>query len=136
MKYGQKSIETNVNCEEKQKTNLKGNKMNGNQKAANFGDIFLNLGTNFDIECQLVSCDITKHNPKGNRYQDCILYDGTEQQKAKIWEGRNGLPLEEKNRGQWLTFTLSARAGSGKWQNNKYLGGFWDSSAPIINKPP
>ncbi|KKN07547.1 hypothetical protein LCGC14_1065680 [marine sediment metagenome] len=109
--------------------------MTENAKAANFGDIFLNLETNYDVNCQLISFDVTKHNEKGNRYQDCVLYDGFDQNKVKIWEGRNGIPLEEKNRNQWLTFSLSARAGSGKWANNKYLGGFWDSSAAVIDTP-
>ena len=107
-----------------------------NLKAANFGDIYLNLDKNHDINCQLISFDVTKFNEKGNRYQDCVLWDGYDQKKVKIWEGRNGLPLEDKNQNEWLTFSLSARAGTGKWKNNKYLGGFWDSSAAIIDSPP
>ena len=120
----------------KQENNLKGNKMPENPKAANFGDLYLSLETNFDIECQLINFDVTKHNPKGNRYQDCVLYDGQNQEKAKIWEGRNGLPLENKNLNQWLTYNLSARAGTGKWADKKFIGGFWDSSAAIITNPP
>ena len=107
--------------------------MSENPKAANFGDLYINLEKNFDIDCQLINFDETKHNPKGNRYQDCVLSDGQEQQKVKIWEGRNGIPLEEKNLNQWLTFNLSARAGTGKWKDNKYIGGFWDSSAAVID---
>ena len=110
--------------------------MTENAKASNFGDIFLNLGTNYDVECQLINFDVTKHNPKGNRYQDCVLSDGQVQEKVKVWEGRNGLPLEERNRNQWLTFSLSARAGTGKWADSKYLGGFWNSSAAVIDTPP
>ena len=109
--------------------------MSENEKAANFGDLYISLEKNFDIECQLINFGETEHNKKGNRYQDCVLSDGQEQQKVKIWEGRTGIPLEEKNRNQWLTFNLSARAGTGKWKDNKYIGGFWDSSAAVIDSP-
>lgn len=109
--------------------------MNENAKAANFGDIILNLDTNCDINCQLIKVKPTEHNPKGNRFQKCVLWDGYDNKDVKIWEGRNGMPLEEKNVKEWLTFSLSARAGTGKWANQTYLGGFWDSATPIINAP-
>ena len=110
--------------------------MPANPRAANFRKLTVTPDTNFDINCQLIEYGETKHNEKGNRYQECVLFDGEAQEKVKIQEGRNGLPLEEKNKDEWLTFSLSARRGTGKWKDNFYYGGFWDSSAPVVDAPP
>ena len=105
-------------------------------KAANFGDLALSLDVNHEIDLQLLDIGAIEHNKKGNRYQDCILFDGNEKQKVKIWQGRTGTALADINLNKWLTFNLSARRGSGRWANNIYYGGFWEMGAPIIKNAP
>ncbi|MCJ7483912.1 MAG: hypothetical protein MUO31_13215 [Thermodesulfovibrionales bacterium] len=106
------------------------------RKAANFGDLALNLEQNHEIDLKVEEIGPILHNQKGNRYQECSLSDGQEQQKVKIWEGRNGTALAEINLKKCLTFNLSARRGSGKWANNVYYGGFWEMEAPVIAQAP
>ncbi len=105
-------------------------------KAANFGDLALNLDQNHEINAQLLVAEATKFNDKGNRFQECILFDGTDQQKVKVWEGRNGIALTNLNEKKWLTFNLSARRGTGKWANNVYYGGFWEMNSPVVTQAP
>jgi hypothetical protein len=105
--------------------------MNQPAKAANFAQIRTNLGSDFEINAQVADVGQTEFNKNGNKFQTCILWDGQEQQKCKIYEGRTNTPLNTTHKGQWLTFSLSGR----EFKDTVYVGGFWSMDAPVISKP-
>ncbi len=103
-------------------------------KAANFGDLALNIGVNMEIDAQLIDIGpIERTKTKGTAFQKCILKDqGGNQTKATIWQGRTGTALADINRNKWLTFNLSAS----KYKGENQYGGFWQADSPAVTRPP
>jgi hypothetical protein len=103
-------------------------------KAANFGDLALNQGTNMEIDAFLAHIGTIKRVGKNNTpCQKCILKDqGGNQEKVTIWMGRTGTALADLNLNKWLTFNLSAS----KYRGENQYGGFWQMEAPVIQAPP